>query len=117
MPELRASLLSYCELGTWAMVEVHRTLMMMIYFGIDLKAKKLLLLSYTINFFLKPIKLSRVNLQQFFRLCGADAAVVDPALHPAKCLEIGGYIGVAIIRAGHQVIFGAELENILNVID
>ena len=30
VPELRASLLSYCELDTWAMVEVHRTLMMMI---------------------------------------------------------------------------------------
>ena len=29
VPELRASLLSYCEIDTWAMVEVHRTLMMM----------------------------------------------------------------------------------------
>ncbi len=30
VPELRASLLSYCELDTWVMVEVHRTLMTMI---------------------------------------------------------------------------------------
>src|SRR5919109_5244765 len=60
--------------------------------------------------FLQAVECLGVRLQNFPGLGMAEPTLVHPAADFVQRAQVGGDIGVAVVSADHQIIFGSELQ-------